>query len=120
MGKKKIKHRSSVNDLYDFYIVPEKLIKYKDFYFTEGIYNIANDENCFLILDIICHQKKNFNTEIWNFSRDNDNLFSLTGKSKQGFTFTEILNVESDFYFDDFTIIKKEKLLCLPSEENLY
>ena len=118
--RKNTKHRSSANDLYDFYTTPEKLIKYKKFNFTLGINTIATDENCFLILDIICHQKKNFDIEIWKFSRDNNNLFSLTGKSKQGFTFTEIKNVESDFYFDDFTIIKKEKLLCLPIEEKIY
>lgn len=119
--KNRTKQRTSANDLYDFYNTPEKLINYKNgFHLTKGIYDIANDENCFLILDMICRHKKNFEIEIWKFKRDIQNQFILTGKNKSGYKFVEIPNLESDFYFDDLTILKKGKIICLPIEENIY
>lgn len=118
---KRTKLRSSANNLYDYYTTPEKLIKYNNgFHITQGIYDIANDENCFLILNIICRHKMNFEVEIWEFKRDFQNLFTLSGKDINGDKFVEFQKIESDFYFDDLTITKKGKLLCLPIEESIY
>ena len=119
--KIRIKQRTSANDLYNVYTITEKLIQYKDgFYLTEGIYDLAYNENCFSVLDMICRHKRNFEVEIWEFKRDIQNLFILTGKNKPGYEFVKISKLESDFYFDDFTLLKKGKLLCLPIEENMY
>lgn len=119
--KNRIKQRTSANDLYNVYTVPEKLIQYKDgFHLTEGIYDIADNENCFSVLDMICRHKRNFEVEIWEFKRHTQNLFILTGKDQSGYKFVEIPKLESDFYFDDLTLLKKGKLLCLPIEENMY
>jgi hypothetical protein len=35
-------------------------------------------------------------------------LFLLTGKNKNDIIFVEIKNLQSDFYFDDLIILKKE------------
>lgn len=114
-------NRTSANDLYDIYLEPMKLLFYKrDFVVTEGINDIAYYENCYLVLDLICNHKKNYCLEIWEFSRIENKMFSLTGKNLEGKIFVEIKNIQSDFYFDDLIIIKKGKLLCLPIEENLY
>ena len=118
---KKTKIRTSANYLYDLYTTREKLINYKNgFCLTQGINDIIDDENCSFILDIICRQKQNFQIEIWEFSRYNGNIFTLSGKSIQRLNFVEISNLESDFYFDDLIILKKGKLICLPIEENIY
>jgi len=120
--KKRPKIRSSVNNLYDMYSYPEKLIKHKSgFNLTQGIYDVVFDENIEFILNIITQHKKNSNFETWHFCREQyENKFSLTGRNKLGNKFLEIPNIVSDFYFDDFVIIKKETLLCLPIEEKLY
>lgn len=119
--KKCSKIRSSANSLYDFYKYPVDLIKYKNgFKITQGIYDMANEENWFPFLDIICFHEKKFKTEIWQFSRENDHLFTLTGNSEENIMFTEIQDLESDFFFDELTLIKKGKLICLPIEENIY
>lgn len=117
----KNKNKSSANDLYDYFDIPEKLIKYKNgFNLTEGINEIGHYENCFWLIDIICHQKKYFDVELWKFTRDRENLFTLTGKNKLEYIFVELHNLESNFYFDNLTILKKGKLLCLPIEEDIY
>lgn len=119
--KNKLSKRSSANELYDMFIVPEKLIPYRNgFNITEGVNEIGFYENCFDILDIICNHKVNYEIEWWEFSRDHDNLFSLKAKNKQGEIFVDIKNLQSEFYFDDLVIIKRGKLLCLPIEENIY
>ena len=119
--RKKLKKRSFANDLYDFYTIPEKFIKYKNsFYLTQGVYDLVNDENCFVILNIICRHKTNFEFETWEFKRDFQNLFTLSGKDINGDKFVEFQKIESDFYFDDLIIIKKGKLLSLPIEEKIY
>ena len=115
------KIRSSANELYDYYLYPEELIKYKfGFNISEGINEVGREENIFAILDIICRHKKNFETEAWEFTRDGENLFTLIGKDRFGTEFVKIPKIKSDFFFDDLNLIKKGKLLCLPIEENLY
>ena len=119
--RKLSKIRSSANSLYDFYKYPTDLIPYKNgFNITEGIHDMTCEENWFYFLDMICFHKKRFKKEIWQFSRENDNVFTLTGNSERNVQFTEIPDLESDFFFDDFTLVKKEKLICLPVEEDIY
>jgi len=119
--KSKLRKRTSANDLYNHYTVRENLIKYENgFYVTEGINDIALYENCFWLIDIICHHKINFDIEFWKFSRENNNKFLLSATNKRDSKFVELQNLESDFYFDDLTIIKKGKLLCLPIEDYIY
>jgi len=117
----KTSNRTSANDLYDIYLEPEELHIYKNkFKLTEGINDIAYYENCYWVIDQICLHKKNFNLEIWELSRNQNEIFTLMGKSQLGIVFVEIKNLQSDFYFDNLIILKKDKLLCLPLEENLY
>lgn len=119
--KKISKIRNSANSLYNFYKYPVDLIPYKNgFNITEGIHDMASEENWFYFLDIICFHEKRFKTETWQFSRENDNLFILAGYSETEVQFTKIPNLEFDFFFDDLTIVKKEKLICLPVEKDIY
>lgn len=118
--KKKLVNRSSANFLYDYFTVPEKLHKYHNYSLTEGINELSINENCFWLIDIICHHKINFDIEVWKFSREKGNIFLLTGINMQDIKFVEFSNLESDFYFDDLTILKKRKLLCLPIEADIY
>lgn len=121
MMNTKTSNRTSANDLYDIYLEPEELHIYKNkFKLTEGINDIAYYENCYWVIDQICLHKKNFNLEIWELSRNQNEIFTLMGKSQLGIVFVEIKNLQSDFYFDNLIILKKDKLLCLPLEENLY
>ncbi|WP_442780867.1 DUF6876 family protein [Chryseobacterium sp. SL1] len=107
--------------MYDIYTVTEKLIKYKStFNLTQGINDIVLYEDCFWFIDIICHHKINFDVELWELRREKGNLFTITGKNKLQIKFVELHNIQSDFYFDDLTIVKKGKLLCLPIEESMY
>lgn len=118
---KKLNNRTSVNDLYDNYLEPEELHNYKrSFKLSEGINEIAYYENCYWVIDLICHHKNKFSLEIWEFCRIENEIFTLKGKDKSGEVFVEIENLQSDFYFDDFVIVKKDKLLCLPIEQNIY
>lgn len=118
---KRIKRRNSANELYDNYTFPQKLIHYHNgFHITEGIYDIVHNENFSQIIDIICQHKKNFETEIWKFSRQNQNKFILMGSNTTNVQFIQLENIEADFYFDDLVLLKKNKLICLPIEENLY
>lgn len=118
---KKLSKRTSANDLYDNYLEPEELHTYKNnFKLTDGIKEVAYYENCFWVIDLICHHKKNFSLEIWEFGRIDNEIFTLTGKNETGDVFVEIKNLQSDFYFDDFIIIKRDKLLCLPIEVSIY
>ncbi|ASW75267.1 hypothetical protein IQ37_19225 [Chryseobacterium piperi] len=116
-------NRTSANDLYNVYLVPEELHGYKDGYeFTEGVYDITTYENCLWLFDLILDQKTDADpeTQIWCLKRMKQDFFMLTCKNKEGRKCAEIKNVEACFYFDDLTIIKKGKLFCLPIEENIY
>lgn len=116
-------NRTSANDLYDIYLVPQLFHKYKNgFKLTEGVYDIVNYESCTWLIDKILEQQYSFDfkIEIWVLSRVDNDEFTLTGKNKLGFEFIVLENLISDFYFDDLTIIKKDKIFCLPIEESLY
>ena len=123
MDNKNSSRRSSANDLYDVYSVPQKLHDYENGYkFTEGVYDIATYEDCFWLLDLILdHQiNLNFENQIWHFKRTHQESFTLTCKNKEGYKLAEIENLQTNFYFDDLTIIKKDKMFCLPIEESMY
>ncbi|WP_409515138.1 DUF6876 family protein [Chryseobacterium sp.] len=118
---KRIKRRNSANELYDNYTFPQKLIQYRNgIHITEGIYDIVHNENFSQIIDIICRHKKNFEVEIWKFSRQHENRFTLMASNTLNIPFLKLENIEVDFYFDDLILIKKNRLICLPIEENLY
>lgn len=119
--KKCSKIRSSANSLYDFYKYSTDLIQYNNgFKITQGIQDILFEEDIESIIKLIIKHKINYQVEIWEFSRNKHNLFTLSAKDKSGLIFVDIANLESNFFFDDIIIIKKQNLLCLPIEEKLY
>lgn len=119
--KKLSKIRSSAHSLYDFYKYPIDLIQYKNGYkITQGIQDVIDDEDIEPVIKIIIKHKINYKVEVWEFSRTDQNLFTLSAKNEAGLKFLEIANLESDFFFDDISIIKRQKLLCLPMEKELY
>lgn len=119
--KKCSKIRSSANILYDFYKYPTDLIQYKNgFKITQGIQDILFEEDIESIIKMIIKHKINFKVEVWEFSRNDKNLFTLSAKNESGLIFVDIPNLESNFFFDDMHIIKKETFLCLPIEEKMY
>jgi hypothetical protein len=123
MNNRNNSRRNFANDLYDVYSTPTDLHDYKDGYkLTEGIYDLANYEDCLWLFDLILDQQIDLNPEkqIWFFTRTQQNFFTLLCKNKEGNKLAEVENVQANFYFDDLTIIKKDQLFCLPIEEKIY
>lgn len=123
MSHKNSYRRSSANDLYNVYLFHQELHDYeKEYKFTEGVNDVVNFEDCFWLIDLILDQQINLNSEIqiWHIGRVQQNSFTLTCKNKEGHKLAEIGNLQTGFYFDDLTIIKKDNVFCLPIEENIY
>ncbi|ASK31336.1 hypothetical protein CEY12_15025 [Chryseobacterium sp. T16E-39] len=123
MSNKHHLRRNSANELYDVYSYSQDLHDYKDGYkLTEGINDLVTFEDCSWLFEMILDEQLNLNSEnqIWILKRTIPNSFTLTCKNKSGHKLAEIKNLEANFYFDDLTVIKKDKLFCLPTEENLY
>ncbi|MCJ8155690.1 hypothetical protein MKJ01_18200 [Chryseobacterium sp. SSA4.19] len=122
MKKKPIKN--SANDLYDIYKFPEELHLYKNSVnITLGICDLATEEDCFWILDVIVENQSllpNTGIQIWELARVEGDTFDLTCSDENGANLFMIKNPKFEFYFDYLKIIKKDNLIYLPIEKNLY
>ncbi|AZA81604.1 hypothetical protein C1637_03260 [Chryseobacterium lactis] len=122
---KHYKIKNSANDLYDIYTFPDKLYEYKEGYkITEGINNIAEYENCFWLLDLIVNQQEHpeLDCEVqnWELQKIEDGLFDLSCSHENEHVIHEVKGLQKGFYFDDFRIMKKGNIFCLPIEKELY
>ncbi|MFP7656661.1 DUF6876 family protein [Chryseobacterium proteolyticum] len=123
MNNKHNIRRNSANELYNVYSVAQDLHDYKEEYqFTEGINDMINFEDCLWLFDLILEEQPHSDseTQVWTLKRVLPHSFTLTCKNKAGQKLAEIKNIEASFYFDDLIVIKKDKLFCLPVEENIY
>nr|WP_315030394.1 DUF6876 family protein [uncultured Chryseobacterium sp.] len=125
ISNKHNKIKNSANDLYDIYTFPDSLYEYKEGHkITEGINNVAVYENCFWLLDLILNQQEHpgLDCEIqnWELLKIQDGLFDLICSHENERIIHEIKGLQIGFYFDDFRIMKKGNLFCLPIEKELY
>ncbi|ASE63478.1 hypothetical protein EGY07_19700 [Chryseobacterium indologenes] len=125
ISNKHNKIKNSANDLYDIYTFPDSLHEYKEGHkITEGINNVAVYENCFWLLDLILNQQVHpgLDCEVqnWELQRIEDGLFDLSCSYENDITIHKVKGLEVGFYFDDFRIMKKGNIFCLPIEKELY
>ncbi|REC48894.1 DUF6876 family protein [Chryseobacterium pennipullorum] len=125
IGNKHYKIKNSANDLYDIYTFADTLYEYKEGYkITEGINNVAVNENCFWLLDLIVNQQEqpglDCEVQNWELQRIEDGLFDLICSRENEVTIHKVKGLDVRFYFDDFRMMKKGNILCLPIEKELY
>ncbi|MDV3547209.1 MULTISPECIES: DUF6876 family protein [Weeksellaceae] len=112
----------SANEFYNHFSGTEQYYAYFfGFVFTDGVKIIAEEEQCFWLIDcIVSYQlSEKFRQEefqVWKLERVKENEFRLTATDGNN----KILATQdipfSDFFFNEFTIWKEGNVLLLPSE----
>ncbi|MDR4895110.1 MULTISPECIES: DUF6876 family protein [unclassified Chryseobacterium] len=112
------------NDYYRHCFGTENYYQYNTgHYLTDGVKEIAENENCFWFADIICSYQylnkfKNTQYQKWILERVKNCEFKVTASNLDD---GEILITQeiplSDFYFKELVFLKKDNIILLPSED---
>ncbi|MCT2410040.1 hypothetical protein NZD88_20990 [Chryseobacterium antibioticum] len=111
--------QQSANEFYGHYTGTERYYPLDGVLLTDGVFEIAGEEECFWFLQTITlNQKKLANEpfQTWKLKRLKDNQFEIVATDgNENVIFEEIIPF-SDFFFKEFTIWVENGVLLLPSE----
>lgn len=113
----------SADKYYENFVGTDKVYNYiGNIIITDGVKEVAEREECFWFLDVICSYQKykefqNTFCQKWKLERIEDTKFQVTGYDYETESILVIQDIEfSDFFFSEFTIYKMNTVLLLPSE----
>jgi len=112
----------SANEFYNEFMGTECYYSYMfGILLTDGVKTIADQEECYWFLDCIASyqfeekfRKEEF--QVWKIERVNDTQFKLSATDGNNKVLATQDIESSDFFFNEFTIWKEDKVLLLPSE----
>lgn len=112
----------SANEFYNEHHSTENYYKILgNFCITDGVKNIADQEECYWLIDIILSYQfyLKFRVEefqVWKLKRIKNEKLKLTATDgNENILVTQTIQF-SDFFFDELTIWKESNILLLPSE----
>lgn len=112
------------NDHYRHCHGTEQVWKYfGDIVITDGIKEVAEKEECFWFLDVICSYQsqenfKNARYQKWKLERIEDTQFLVTASNLDNGEVMATQEIEfSDFFFRELIMLKKDNVILLPSED---
>ncbi|SDH78957.1 hypothetical protein SAMN05421846_10261 [Chryseobacterium taeanense] len=110
----------SANDYYSHFVQPKDFVEFASGYLlSEGICRIAEEEQCFWLIQIICFQPKMSGDhffESWIFKRAEGLEYILQAKDYDSNIIFEESFPSPDFFFSEIIIWKVGNYLLLPSE----
>ena len=112
----------SANEYYNHFTGTECYYSYLlGLLLTDGVKNIADEEQCYWFLDCIASYQivdkvKKQEFQVWKVERIKDNKFELSATNGNKLVLISIEIPFSDFFFNEFTILKEGNVLLLPSE----
>ncbi len=109
----------SANDFYRLYTGTEKYYKFYNHFLTDGVFDIAGEEECFWFLQIIViaqRHLKEYLFQTWKLERIMNNEFSVIATDGNDFIIYRQNIAFSDFFFDSLTIWVENEVVMLPSE----
>lgn len=112
----------SANDYYDHFIGTECYYAYlMGLVLTDGVKAIADEEQCYWFLDAIASYQleekcKKQEFQVWKIERVKGSRFKLSATDGNNKVLVTQEIEYSDFFFQEFTIWKEDKVLLLPSE----
>lgn len=112
------------NDYYKHCFGTENYYQYyPDHYLTDGVKEVAENENCFWFVDVICSYQsinkfKKIKYQKWFLERIKNSEFKVTATNlDDGEIFITQEVPLSDFYFRELVFLKKDNIILLPSED---
>lgn len=112
----------SANKYYNHFVTSEVYYNFQNsFLITDGIFEIAGEEECFWFLKIITDAQgylKKFPLQNWLLSRvaNTDNKFMIKATDIEGKIIFEKSILDYNFFFNEFVVCISDSLIMLPSE----
>jgi hypothetical protein len=112
----------SANEFYNEFMGTESYYSYMfGMVLTDGVKAIADEEKCYWFLDAIASYQleekfKNQEFQVWKIERIAGTKFKLSATDGNNNVLVTQDIEYSDFFFQECTIWKEEKVLLLPSE----
>jgi len=111
--------QQSANEYYSQYHGTENYYTLDGFLLTDGVFEIAGEEECFWFLQEITLNQENLTHEefqTWTLKRIYGNEFKIEATDGNDNLIYEDIIPFSDFFFKEFTIWLENGVLLLPSE----
>lgn len=112
----------SANKYYNHFVTSEVYYNFQNsFLITDGIFEIAGEEECFWFLKIIADAQeylKEFPLQNWLLSRvaNTNNEFIIKATDIKGKIIFEKSILDCNFFFNEFVVCISDSLIMLPSE----
>ncbi|WP_147473873.1 DUF6876 family protein [Chryseobacterium nematophagum] len=110
----------SANKYYNHFVSSEVFYNFQNsFLITDGIFEIAGEEECFWFLKIIADAQeylKNFPLQNWVLGRVVNNEFLIKATDIEGKIIFEKRVLDYKFFFNEFVVCISDSLIMLPSE----
>lgn len=110
----------SANKYYNHFVSSEVFYNFQNsFLITDGIFEIAGEEECFWFLKIIADAQENLKgcpLQNWLLSRVANNEFIIEATDIEGKIIFEKSILNCNFFFNEFVVCISDSLIMLPSE----
>lgn len=113
-------HFDSANKYYSHFISSEVFHNFQQgFLLTDGIFEVAGEEECFWFLKIMTDAQDHLNyydSQTWTLKRIAYKKFRIEATDCDGNLIFEQDKEQCNFFFDDLVVCMKDNLVMLPSE----
>jgi VCBS repeat-containing protein len=115
------KQKLNLNNHYSYANGTDQFVKYGNFLLTDTVHNLAKENECYWLLDVITswqyHIKvRNEGFQVWTLERIKDEKFRVKAEDGNGNKIAVQIIEYSDFQSDILTLWLVEGTILLPSE----